>query len=96
MWCRVTRREPGRVRFRIGQVIRHLRYGYRGVVTGWDARCLADDIWVVQMGVEALPSAHPYHFDPKPYPRPHGVPHRGVPLPDGRRLGHADGRRSAA
>lgn len=31
--------------FRIGQLVRHRRYGYRGVVVDFDVRCLASDEW---------------------------------------------------
>ena len=31
--------------FNIGQLVRHRRYGYRGVVAGWDPACEADDQW---------------------------------------------------
>ena len=32
-------------RFRAGDVIHHLRYGYRGVVVERDAICMADEAW---------------------------------------------------
>lgn len=32
-------------RFRVGQLVAHRRYGYRGVVAGLDDRCRADDAW---------------------------------------------------
>ena len=32
-------------RFHVGQVVRHLRYGYRGVVAERDEKCAADDAW---------------------------------------------------
>lgn len=32
-------------KFDVGQVVRHLRYGYRGVVCECDARCEASDAW---------------------------------------------------
>ncbi len=32
-------------RFVIGQVVRHRRYGYRGVVVDFDMTCQADDTW---------------------------------------------------
>lgn len=28
---------PDSVKFRVGQVIRHKQFGYRGVIIGWDA-----------------------------------------------------------
>ena len=31
--------------FQLGQLVRHQRYGYRGVVVDFDIRCLADDDW---------------------------------------------------
>lgn len=36
---------PGRFRFDIGQVVRHRRYGYRGVVYGRDMICRAKVEW---------------------------------------------------
>ncbi len=32
-------------KFKVGDVVEHLRYGYRGVVFGYDAFCQADDTW---------------------------------------------------
>ncbi len=32
-------------RFEIGQLVRHRRYGYRGVVFDRDAKCEAEDEW---------------------------------------------------
>ena len=54
---RVARRGRGSDRFRVGQIIVHKRYSYRGVITGWDRTCEADEDWMEQMNVEALPSA---------------------------------------
>ena len=31
--------------FFVGQVVRHRRYGYRGVIVDFDMRCLADETW---------------------------------------------------
>lgn len=28
---------PPYIKFRVGQVVRHKRFGYRGVIIGWDA-----------------------------------------------------------
>ncbi len=33
------------VMFRVGQIVHHVRYGYRGVVVGFDQECQADDAW---------------------------------------------------
>ena len=32
-------------RFHVGQLVRHRRYGYRGVVVAYDTTCQADDEW---------------------------------------------------
>ncbi|MBC2593341.1 heat shock protein HspQ [Ruficoccus amylovorans] len=40
-----TRRQP---RFLIGQVIRHARYGYRGVIVAFDEKCRASEQWYEQ------------------------------------------------
>lgn len=32
-------------KFQRGQLVRHKRYGYRGVVVGLDLECLADEQW---------------------------------------------------
>lgn len=44
------------MRFCMGQIIAHARYGYPGVITGWDTSCQADATWIAQMGVDQLPS----------------------------------------
>jgi heat shock protein HspQ len=36
---------PVPARFEIGQIVRHRRYGYRGVVFGFDPVCTASDTW---------------------------------------------------
>ena len=53
----MARRGHGGARFRIGQIISHKRYSYRGVITGWDRTCQASRAWIEQMNVEKLPSA---------------------------------------
>lgn len=47
--------EAGRVRFKLGQVIQHKRYDYRGVIIGMDPSCQADERWIRAMGVQRLP-----------------------------------------
>ncbi|KAL8998447.1 MAG: hypothetical protein Q9169_002484 [Polycauliona sp. 2 TL-2023] len=42
------------VRFKVGQVFRHRRYNYQGIVTGWDIMCAAGESWISQMGVDRL------------------------------------------
>jgi len=34
-----------RPRFRVGQIVRHRRYGYRGIVVAVDRTCRAPDSW---------------------------------------------------
>ncbi|KAF1988175.1 F-box domain protein [Aulographum hederae CBS 113979] len=46
--------ESDAVRFRVGTLFKHKRYGYVGVVRGWDTQCEAGDVWMAQMGVERL------------------------------------------
>ncbi|KAK7480727.1 hypothetical protein BaRGS_00027988 [Batillaria attramentaria] len=36
------------VKFHIGQVIRHKRWGYRGVIIGWDPKAVAPEGWLRQ------------------------------------------------
>ncbi|KAL8973276.1 MAG: hypothetical protein Q9183_000076, partial [Haloplaca sp. 2 TL-2023] len=42
------------VRFKVGQVFRHRRYGYQAVITGWDVECAQSEMWISQMGVDRL------------------------------------------
>ncbi|KAL8798516.1 MAG: hypothetical protein Q9182_006605 [Xanthomendoza sp. 2 TL-2023] len=42
------------VRYKVGQVFRHRRYNYQGVITGWDVECAAGETWMSQMGVDRL------------------------------------------
>jgi hypothetical protein len=46
-----TSRHPAEVLFRVGQVIRHKRYGYIGVISGWDPECNATQEWQDMMRV---------------------------------------------
>ena len=41
------------VLFRVGQVVRHKMYGYRGVVFEWDPVATVEEQWIQQMGVGA-------------------------------------------
>ncbi|KAF2086274.1 YccV-like-domain-containing protein [Saccharata proteae CBS 121410] len=43
------------VPYRVGQVFRHKRYSYYGVITGWDRKCEAGGEWMRQMNVDSLP-----------------------------------------
>ncbi|XP_006813670.1 uncharacterized protein LOC102806273 [Saccoglossus kowalevskii] len=51
---------PAHVKYRVGQVIRHKKWGYRGVITGWDLTAKAPEEWLKQM-----------HPKDKPYWRNH-------------------------
>ena len=48
--------------FRVGQIIRHRRYSYRGVIFGWESKCEAGEEWIQQMRVDALPEGRNQHF----------------------------------
>lgn len=53
----VLRRDPEShkdVKYKIGQMFQHKRYGYEGVVIGWDPKCDATEAWIMQMGVDSL------------------------------------------
>lgn len=43
------------VRFRVGQLFYHKRYGYEGVVTGWNVACEEGEEWILNMDVDGLP-----------------------------------------
>lgn len=47
-------RQPN-VQYRIGQVIRHKIWGYRGVIVGWDHTCRAPEDWIKQMHPKEKP-----------------------------------------
>ena len=40
----------------VGTIIRHRRYGYRGVVYGYDPCCMASEAWQQRMNVAGLES----------------------------------------
>jgi len=50
------------VRYRVGQVFQHKRYGYVGVIVGWDTKCAAGEPWIAQMSVDALPNGRGQSF----------------------------------
>ncbi|KAK9822825.1 hypothetical protein WJX81_005639 [Elliptochloris bilobata] len=52
---RIARREPGGALFRVGNIICHARYAYRGVIIGWDLTCREEETWIAQMSVDLLP-----------------------------------------
>jgi len=40
---------PPNVKYRVGQVIKHARFGYRGVIIGWDETARAPEAWIKEM-----------------------------------------------
>ena len=48
-------------RFRPGQLVRHVRYGYRGVVVAWDAECQAPESWYHSNRTQPLRHQPWYH-----------------------------------
>jgi F-box protein 21 len=62
---RPSRREEDhteKVAFRVGQLFRHTRYHYEGVITGWDTVCDAGEEWINNMGVDRLPGGRVQPF----------------------------------
>ena len=51
-----------RVLYRVGDVIVHRRYGYRGVVYGHDPQCSAPQDWQEAMKIELLPEGREQPF----------------------------------
>ncbi|KAH0558805.1 hypothetical protein GP486_004559 [Trichoglossum hirsutum] len=50
----VMRDSSTAVKYKVGQVFRHRRYGYLGVITGWDVECGMDQDWILQNRVDRL------------------------------------------
>eukprot|EP00898_Chlorokybus_atmophyticus_P000875 jgi/Chlat1/1789/Chrsp134S02097 len=50
------------LKFRVGDVVRHKRYGYKGVIYGHDNTCTASETWVNMMHVDALPHGRDQPF----------------------------------
>lgn len=46
---------PPNVQYRIGQVIKHKTWGYRGVIIGWDPKCRAPEEWIKEMHGQGKP-----------------------------------------
>lgn len=57
------RSQDKHVEYKIGQHFQHRRYGYTGIVIGWDFKCEATAQWVHQMRVDDLPrgQAQPFY-----------------------------------
>lgn len=49
---RAEKADRSGVGFHVGQVFRHRKFGYRGVIYGWDRKCERDAEWVRAMGVD--------------------------------------------
>ena len=45
---------PNFVKFHVGQIIRHKKYGYRGVITGWHETCQQSTTWQRRMRISTL------------------------------------------
>ena len=54
--------ERGNIKYKIGQVFRHRRYAYEGIITGWDTECGAGEQWMQRMGVDLLPAGRHQSF----------------------------------
>ena len=39
------------LKFRVGQVVKHNRFGYRGVIIGWDPACYQTFDWILEKGL---------------------------------------------
>ncbi|KAE8449928.1 hypothetical protein EG329_007067 [Mollisiaceae sp. DMI_Dod_QoI] len=42
------------VKYKVGQVFRHRRYAYAGVITGWDMECGMTSAWIAHNNVDSL------------------------------------------
>lgn len=51
-----------RVKYSVGQVFRHRRYGYVGVIVGWSPECQADEGWMRNMRIDTLPNGRNQAF----------------------------------
>jgi F-box protein 21 len=50
------------VAFKIGTHFEHRRYGYNGIIIGWDTKCGAEDHWIREMRVDELPRGREQPF----------------------------------
>lgn len=51
-----------KVKYKVGQVFTHRRYGYIGLIIGWDTKCELGEQWISQMGVDSLPGGRNQSF----------------------------------
>ena len=49
-----TKQATQSVQYQVGQVFRHIRYGYQAIITGWDVECGLSEQWMEQMHVHEL------------------------------------------
>ncbi|CZR57399.1 uncharacterized protein PAC_07288 [Phialocephala subalpina] len=42
------------VKYKVGQIFRHRRYAYTGVITGWDMECGMTSAWIAHNNVDSL------------------------------------------
>jgi len=52
----------GGCKYRVGQVFRHRRYNYTGVIIGWDPECSMDSDWIAHNRVDSLPGGRHQGF----------------------------------
>ncbi|KAF2122485.1 Hemimethylated DNA-binding protein YccV like-domain-containing protein [Lophiotrema nucula] len=50
------------VAFKVGELFKHRRYQYEGVITGWDTTCDAGEEWIQHMGVDRLANGRNQSF----------------------------------
>jgi F-box protein 21 len=62
------------IKFRVGQVFKHRRYGYTAVVAGWDAKCDAGEEWIRRMNVDRLDGGRTQAFYHALYVSSHAYP----------------------
>ena len=46
----------------VGTYFKHRRYGYEGLIVGWDPKCENDEAWIQQMRVDSLPRGRSQPF----------------------------------
>jgi hemimethylated DNA binding protein len=52
----LSKHRTNEIKYRVGDVMRHKRYGYRGVIFGYDPHCALSSEWQRQMRVAELPN----------------------------------------
>lgn len=50
----LSRQSEAAPRYDLGMLLVHKKYAYRGVIVGYDEKCLQDDDWIERMGVDKL------------------------------------------